>query len=155
MREVALYLFAKAIMLHPYRRYRVTDVEELSDLAHLLTIRSWPLCRGFRNGAYLFLNDAISDKSANEFAVLLKQPDDRYRQIASFDFGWLDESQAQETVELISRGVYDCFAKYHRALELRIESPALHEVCSLCTRTYLTLEAPNTVLHSAFGNSRV
>lgn len=56
-------------MLHSRRRFQVQDVTSI-ELAHKIGTMSWTLCSGFRHGGYLWLNDAFSEDSIQEYAII-------------------------------------------------------------------------------------
>jgi len=65
-------------MMNKNRRWRITDVATLEELAEKLIHHSWCLCTGFRvivgglggRDELLALNDAFSEDGAQEFAIL-------------------------------------------------------------------------------------
>lgn len=57
-------------MVHKTRRWMITEVATLEELAPKLREHSWCLCSGFRYKDLLFLNDAFSPDGAQEYAVV-------------------------------------------------------------------------------------
>lgn len=94
-------------MFHSERTWgpprKVATAEEL---AELLTERTWCLCSAFEHAGYLYLNDAISEDGAQEYAVLRRTPPG-FRQIESITFSWCSTPRALEIIGEIAAGKYD------------------------------------------------
>lgn len=80
-------------MIHKTRRWKITDVVSVGELAEKLIHHSWCLCTGFRvviggsdgmpRTELLALNDAFSEDGAQEFAILRNGV-----QVESLTVGW-------------------------------------------------------------------
>jgi hypothetical protein len=107
-------------MMHAKRRFRVVPVERPEDLARLLVEQTWTLCTGFSleqaGRRYLFLNDAISEDGAQEYAVFRQTPDG-WRQVESVTFSWCTVERAIEIVQSIAAGGETPFGVYHLQLD--------------------------------------
>ena len=108
--------------MHERRRFAVTDVGSVGELAVFLTEHSWTLCTGFRLGALLFLNDSFSEDGAQEFAVVRGG-----RQIESVTVSWQSRAEAHNTIaSLVDGGGLDM-----GPCEPRIDETESHW-CPLC-----------------------
>jgi hypothetical protein len=74
-------------MIYTSRRWRITDVAAVEDLADKLTQHSWVMCTGFRHAGLLFLNDSLPD-SDQEYAVV-READSV--QIDSWTCSWMSQ----------------------------------------------------------------
>lgn len=84
-------------MIHKQRRYRVTVVDSVHELARMLTRHTWCACSGFRlaGTSLVFLNDAFSADGAQEYAVFnVEKPG----QLESITFSWCTEQEAQNAI---------------------------------------------------------
>ena len=78
-------------MIHDHRQFRIQDVPTAAELAVKLTHHTWTGCTGFRFGAYLFLNDALSGDGSQEYAII-READGQ--QVESVTFSWLSTEEA-------------------------------------------------------------
>ena len=122
-------------MLHRNRVWCVSIVETAEELARKLTEHTWTLCTGFcvaGHEQYLFLNDAISEDGAAEFAVIRGGLDsDRHIQIESITFSWCSDVDALGHIRATLRGDYDQSPFAHQ-VSIRLHRPEQHGRCPLC-----------------------
>lgn len=123
-------------MMHQRRRWVISQVASMEELADMLTQRTWCLCSGFfvaGHDTYLFLNDATSEDSAGEYGACKKIGDDRFVQVESITFSWCDPRRALDLIRQVLAGECDTSDFVH-ALDLsgRIDRPETHGRCSLC-----------------------
>ncbi len=122
-------------MMHK-RRWVVSAVPTIEQLAEMLTQRSWTLCSGFSvdgHPAYLFLNDATHEDGAAEFAIVSGGMSGPHVQIESITFSWCSIDSALEHIRKALAGDYDA-SSFARALDLsgRLDTPERHGRCHLC-----------------------
>jgi hypothetical protein len=109
-------------MIHDTRRFVITDVETVAELADLLTEYISTRCTGFRLDELLFLNDSFSEDGAQEYAVARDG-----RQVESVTFSWQSRAEAHHTIaSLLSGDGLDL-----GPLEAIIDDPETHH-CPLC-----------------------
>lgn len=77
-------------MFHPYRQWSVWPVREPECLARCLTEAIWSEGTAFGIGPYLWLNDSVSPKETQVFAVLKQWRPGCFVQLESITFGWRD-----------------------------------------------------------------
>ena len=119
-------------MLHKKRRWQVRRAASADELAGHLTGSTWCLCTGFELEGYWFLNDAISEDSAQEYAVVKQPgPGGKAIQVESITMSWCTYAEA---LAYIRRTVAGDFDDSLLACEVspRIESPDQHGRCPLC-----------------------
>jgi hypothetical protein len=110
-------------MLHPQRVFSVAPCATAEILAERLTQHTWTLCTGFAHAGLLFLNDAFSEDSAQEYAVVKAG-----RQIESITFSWCTQARA---LELITGLVSGELAEDLGPVAPRIDPSNTHR-CALC-----------------------
>jgi hypothetical protein len=86
-------------MMHIRRTFRVTEIDSIAKLAHALVEQSWTLCTGFRHGDLLFLNDSLSEDTAQEYAVFELRPGRPPRQIETFTASWMTVNECRDDIE--------------------------------------------------------
>ena len=119
-------------MLHRRRRWSVEVVASAEELAEKLTSRSWCLCAGFELKGYWFLNDAISEDAAQEYAVVKQQgPGGDPWQVESITMSWCTYDEALGYIERAVAGAFDD-ADFAGAATPTIEAPEDHGRCPLC-----------------------
>ena len=108
-------------MIHTNRRYGIVSVDRDS-LAEKLTKHSWTLCTGFECEGFLWLNDAFSEDSAQEYAVFKDGI-----QVESITVSWCNPKRFSEIVNELHG------SKEH--LRLNAKAPQIdtnHGTCHLC-----------------------
>jgi hypothetical protein len=107
-------------VIHTKRRFLIKKVSSVEELAEDLTRCTWTLCTGFELEGYLFLNDAFSEDSAQEYAVIKDG-----RQVESITFGWCSREQAEVHIRAVLAG---------QQVDMGPVSPRLNhgKVCHLC-----------------------
>lgn len=118
-------------MMHKRRRWCLRPGEDAEELATQLTQHTWTLCTAFELGGYLFLNDSTSENGAQEYAVLKRQPNNRYVQIESITFGWCTTEQAYQLIHDVLVGKYDDEA-WFGGVSPAIQTREAHRDCSHC-----------------------
>ena len=81
-------------MDHRKRVYRIIKVESVDELVEaLFGHKTQCLCTGYDLKGVLFLNDAYSENSAQEYAVVVPEPDDPSvgRQCESITVSWVED----------------------------------------------------------------
>jgi hypothetical protein len=122
-------------MFHSNRVWCVSEVESVAELARMLTKSTWTLCSGFiiaSHPDYLWLNDALSEDSAVEIAVLKgrRQTTD-YLQIESLTVSWMECERVVEVFENVLKGAYGDNRFVHRVDPL-LQTPEQHGRCPVC-----------------------
>jgi hypothetical protein len=121
-------------MFHRNRTWCLSEAEFAEDLAKKLTELTWCLCAGFTvkgHPNYLFLNDATSPDGAQEYAIL-KRDCERFVQIESITFSWMDEAKALEYIRRTFTGEFDT-SDFAHEVTLNLQTPAEHGRCPFCT----------------------
>ena len=118
-------------MMHKRRRWVITRAKTPEQLARDLTEQTWTLCTGFAFEGYLFLNDSISEDSAQEYAIVLSLADGTYVQIESITFGWCSFEQGLTHVRHIVAGAEDR-TEFQHAVAAQLGTPEMHGRCPLC-----------------------
>lgn len=123
-------------MFYERRPIHITDVppdEAPTVLAKRLSRdgRTHTLCTAFRlpNGTVL-VNDATSEDGAGEWAVLVPEPGETYRQVESITFGWMPPVLALRTLRALRRATLADFT-YEIARGVRL-NPHPDGPCPLC-----------------------
>lgn len=114
-------------MFHSKRTWgppRKVDTPE--ELAELICEHSWTLCTAFEHAGYLYLNDALSEDGAQEYAVL-KRTAKGFRQVESITFGWCDKGRSFALIGDVSSGKFDAAGS---VVSPRIDTPP-HR-CDFC-----------------------
>jgi hypothetical protein len=77
-------------MMHNTRIWCIRPVATAEELAEKLTQSTWCCCTGFELGGYVWLNDAMCEDGAQEYAVVRKptDADPNYRQVESITASW-------------------------------------------------------------------
>ena len=117
-------------MFHSKRKWSVAKAESAEWLAEQLTQYTWCSCNGFELNGYLFVNDATSPDGAQEYAAL-KPDGDRYVQVESLTFSWMDQPKALDIIRRVIVGEFDS-ERYGSIDRSRIQSPDEHGRCHLC-----------------------
>src|SRR6266446_6477502 len=110
-------------MLHHHRRFAVTVVLSLEELAEKLTQHTWTLCTCFEYQELLLANDSFSEDGAQEYAVYREG-----RQIESLTVSWMTHERLQQVIERLLQGDYE---EYGPVAPLHTERVSEHR-CSLC-----------------------
>lgn len=119
-------------MLHKHRMWSVTDINSSDELAIKLTQQTWPGCTAFRQGTYLYANDATSGDGAQEYAVLrMFTREDLLVQVETITFSWCSIESATELIQQINSNQFDS-QLLDRVQAKRFQSPAEHGSCYLC-----------------------
>ena len=118
-------------MMHPNRRFCLTNIDDSEELAEKLTQHTWTGCTAFEHDGYLFLNDATCADGAQEYAVFKKgSPSAKPVQIESITFSWMDADNALLMIRDIIRGEYDDVMSIEQ--DVTFETPDEHGRCHLC-----------------------
>lgn len=120
-------------MWHKNRFWSLAVAESAEKLAQQLTEFTWTGCQAFELGRYILANDATSPDGAQEYGVLLSDPNDESRliQIESITFSWCSEERALELIQRMLFGEFDLNVLGHVA-HFRIQAAGEHEFCHLC-----------------------
>ena len=122
-------------MMHRTRRWIVSPVASIEELARMLTQITWTLCSGFYvegHPEYLFLNDSTYEDAAHEFAVVkgrVGAPE--HVQIESITFSWCTLDEAIAFVKQALAGEMDA-GSFARPVRPRLDAVAEHGTCHLC-----------------------
>lgn len=125
-------------MMHPGRRWGLTEAPSAPWLAHQLAEHTWTACTGFRFGDVLFLNDSTSPDGAQEYAVFVPAARrarglPRWRQIESLTFSWMDEERALVQIQYAAFDVQRRDVGFWRKpIELQVDEPGAHGTCVRC-----------------------
>lgn len=122
-------------MMHK-RRWVVSVVPTMEQLAEMLTQRTWTLCSGFSvdgHPDYFSLNDATHEDGAAEFTIVSGGMSGPHVQIESITFSWCSIDSALDYIRKALAGEYDASSFAH-ALDLvgRLDPPERHGRCHLC-----------------------
>ncbi|RUL84360.1 hypothetical protein [Tautonia sociabilis] len=118
-------------MMHERRIWSVTTIESAEELARKLTESTWTLCTAFEHRGHLFLNDATSEDSAQEYAVVKRLGDGTFLQVESITFGWCSFDRALGYV-LHATGGRDDGGDFATHVNPRLETADQHRRCPLC-----------------------
>ena len=121
-------------MMHKNRVWSLGPVPTPEDLARKLTGSSWTLCTGFFVAGredYVFLNDATHEDGAAEFACCKKLGPDRFLQVESITFSWMDAKMALAYIQQTLAGEY-YQSDFATPLTLNVEPLDKHGRCHLC-----------------------
>lgn len=121
--------------MHRTRKWCLSTVPTLEQLAEMLTQRTWTLCSAFcveGHPDYLFLNDSTSEDGAQEYAVVKRPPapGEKTLQIESITFSWCSLDRAADLIRSALAGNmdYDIFIP----VVPTIQTLAEHGHCPLC-----------------------
>lgn len=110
-------------MWHKSREWTVREYESLEDLTEAITQFDWTLCTGHKVGNLLFLNDAFTEDSVQEYAVFRYQPDGELHEVETFSVSWMTRERFKAAVSrLPQRGA---------PVQPRIDASPSHR-CELC-----------------------
>lgn len=116
-------------MLFDRRHFQYVWAKSLGDLVQDLTERSWTLCQAFRFGPLYLLNDSISENSAQEWAVVLKDG----RQIESLTASWMKYPELEKELRKLQRQVWEGrFTVYSRISLDQVQTSSEHGTCQAC-----------------------
>src|SRR5438046_2703661 len=122
-------------MMYKRRRWCVGLAEDPEDLARKLTQRTWTLCTGFYvrgHEEYLFLNDATSEDSAVEIAIVKgRLGADRHVQLESITASWCSCEEVLAFIREALAGLYDA-SEFASPVSPTLETPGQHGRCPLC-----------------------
>jgi hypothetical protein len=119
-------------MLHKKRRWCVDRAASAEELAGKLTSSAWCLCTGFELDGYWFLNDAISEDSAQEYAIVkLRGAGGKPVQVESITMSWCTYEEALRYIKQAIAGEFDHSA-FASAVSPHVESVEQHGRCPLC-----------------------
>ncbi len=123
-------------MMHRSRRWVISPVASMEELADMVTQRTWTLCNGFfvaGHDAYLFLNDATHEDGAGEYGACKRLGDELFVQIESITFSWMNIPHALDLIRQILAGECDASAFAHTVdLRGRLDRPPDHGRCRFC-----------------------
>lgn len=94
-------------MFHDKRRWGISPVYTVEELALKLTCATWCGCQGFVLGGYLFLNDSTGPDAAQEYAIVKHLPSGRFLQVESVTFSWCLRHEAIGILSAAIAGEYD------------------------------------------------
>lgn len=118
-------------MLHEKRRWAISPVTTVEELADKLTCTTWCGCQGFLLRGYLFLNDSTSPDGAQVFAIVKPLEKGRFLQVETVAFSWCVQHEALNYIADAVAGQFDrgpCI----REVRPRVEPMAKHGTCHLC-----------------------
>ena len=119
-------------MLHTRRVWCISPAVSDEELARQLIETTWCLCTGFELEGYLFLNDAFSEDSAQEYAIVKRHDDGRsFLQVESITVSWCDLPQMLHYVQATLMGEYDISDFVHEVSPC-LQTPEEHGRCPLC-----------------------
>ncbi len=124
-------------MMHRSRRWVINQVAAMEELATMLSKQTWTLCSGFfvaGHPAYVFLNDATSENSAAEFAVVHGGIDAvQWSQFESISFSWVEAEKALEYIQRTLAGEFNN-SEFASDIDLKgqLDRPEVHRRCHLC-----------------------
>ena len=116
-------------MFETKRTYTILQHYLPEILASQLTNYTWCGCNGFGYREYLFLNDAISEDGAQEYAIYRILEDGRHKKIESVTFSWASTQWAEEWIKRLSPEL-DTFPNLEPTT-IKIEDLKTH-LCHLC-----------------------
>jgi hypothetical protein len=102
-------------LIHRYRVFRVTAIDDIDELAEKLTASTWTGCTAFRIRDIVLANDSFSADSAQEYAIVRDG-----RQIESITVSWCTKKTLARTLAQLIDGTYG--SDYGPAL-LRTDHP--------------------------------
>jgi hypothetical protein len=112
--------------LHKQRVWNEPVEVTLEEFADKVTRYTWTTCSAWRVGEYVFLNDATSGDGAQEYAVLIADPDrpGGWLQVESWTCSWMEP-----------REVVSYFAKlptspFRTPVDVRIEKHVTSARCA-------------------------
>ena len=124
-------------MMHR-RRWVISPIASIEELARMLTQSMYTLCSGFYVEGHpetAFLNDATHEDGAGEYAVLRSLGGSDWTQVESITFSWTDEPTAAAHIRAALAGEYDS-NDFARKIDLqgRLDTPDEHRQrnCHLC-----------------------
>lgn len=117
-------------MFHKNRVWCISEIEYPTELVEKLTQHTWTLCTAFKIGDCLFLNDALSENGAQEYAIL-KVEDGQYRQIESVTFSWVTQEKALDYINQAINGDLVC-EDFAHVVKPKLQTPQEHGSCELC-----------------------
>ena len=125
-------------MMHTKRRWVLSSVATIEELARMLTQTTWTLCSGFYVEGHrdtIFLNDSTHEDGAAEFGIARLLRPDEWTQVESVTFSWTDEARAAEFIRAGIAGEMDG-NNFARQIDLadRLDTPEEHRKrhCHLC-----------------------
>ena len=119
-------------MLHTRRVWCISPAVSDEELARQLIEMTWCLCTGFELDGYLFLNDALSEDSAQEYAIVKRHEDEcSFLQVESITVSWCDLPQMLHYVQATLMGEYDISDFVHEVSPC-LQTPEEHGRCLLC-----------------------
>ena len=117
-------------MFHSNRVWCVSPVESAETLARKLADITWCCCQAFQIGDYFWLNDATSPDGAQEYAVL-KREGEKFTQIESITFGWMDYSNILAALQETLAG-RDDENDFQKEVYPNLETAEAHGRCGHC-----------------------
>ena len=118
-------------MTHNDRIWCVDPVASAEDLARKLAETTWCGCTAFTLDGYLWLNDATSPDSAQEYAVLRRVDGGSYLQIESITFSWCNVRETSQYIQRTLRGEDDR-NEWARPVQPTLQTAAEHGRCPHC-----------------------
>lgn len=119
-------------MFFETRRWCITSVASVEDLAEKLTQHTWCCCNGFALGGYWFLNDSTGPDRAQEYAVVkIAGPSGKPMQVESLTISWCTYDQVLDYIRRSIAGEYDR-ASFVRVVDPCIETHEQHGRCQHC-----------------------
>ena len=117
-------------MWHSNRVWCVAPIESAETLARKLADMTWCCCQAFAIGDYFWLNDSTSPDGAQEYAVL-KREGEKFTQIESITFGWIEHSMILEAIQDTLAGKDDQH-DFRQEVVPALETPETHDRCGHC-----------------------
>ena len=117
-------------MWHSNRDWCVAPIESAEMLARKLADMTWCCCQAFVIGDYFWLNDSTSPDGAQEYAVL-KREGDKFVQIESITFGWMDHDSILQAIQDTLAG-NDDENDFRKDVVPTLETPEVHNRCQHC-----------------------
>jgi hypothetical protein len=125
-------------MMHAKRRWVLSSVSSIEELARMLKQTTWTLCSGFYVEGHrdtIFLNDATHEDGAAEFGIERLLRSGEWIQVESITFSWTDEAKAAQFIRAGIAGEMDA-NDFARPVDLagRLDTPEEHRQrhCHLC-----------------------
>ncbi len=122
-------------MMHTKRRWSVTEVKSVEELARMLTETTWGCCHAFSikgHPDYVWVNDSTSPDRLQEYAVLKRNPSEgMILQIESITVSWCTPMEMQQFIERSLAGKDDT-GYFVGEVDAILQTPKEHDHCQHC-----------------------